>query len=291
MIASRLTLRTFADQFYFPQKDLKDSTLKTIRHSLNRWERLTDDPCIQDIDKATMVEYTLACADGAKATQNKHRMVVKRLLRWAMELEILDSVPKIKKIRLPRPQPTAPTLEELGKLYRQANVAIWPVVPNCSTAQWWRAWIVASYFSAARLGDMKHSLLWSNVEADWLTYTARKTGIFHHVPLHPVLSHHLERLRRRNVKDDRLFYVAPKMTVDHLIRRELFAMSDAAGIPKVTPKLFRNASITEWSIAHRDAGRLIHGCGLGDMRDHYAVQRRIIGAALKNFAVPKEFNR
>ena len=282
----KLTLREFARIYYFSEKQLANSTVKSFRHSLNRWERLTDDPPIEDIDNLVVISFTKACDDLRPASINQHRQNVKILLYWAVEMQILDTAPKIRKLKLPRPEPIAPEAEEISLLYDNVKVAIWPVIPNCSTAQWWRAWIVASYFTAARLGDVKNSLLWSNVERHWLTFTAQKTGIKHHIPLHPILSSHLKKLRGRSVREDRIFYISPKMAVDHLIRRELVRISQSAGIDVVTPKQFRNASVTEWSVAHRDAGRLIHGTGVGDMRDHYAVQRRIIGSALKSFIIP-----
>lgn len=47
----------------------------------------------------------------------------------------------------------------------------------------------------------------------------------------------------------------------------------------MTAKTLRQTCVNEWSKVSRDAGRIIHGCGLGDVRDHYVDAFSILADA------------
>lgn len=72
------------------------------------------------------------------------------------------------------------------------------------------------------------------------------------------------------------------------MRRELQRIAAAAGVSYVSPQQFRQFCVQQWSLANPDAGRIVHGVGLGIL-DHYISGRRIVEAAAESVEMPSEF--
>lgn len=78
------------------------------------------------------------------------------------------------------------------------------------------------------------------------------------------------------------------MPVAHMLHRAVVAHVDRAGVRYVPPHGFRRFSITQWSTASPDAGRIVHGEGLG-IRSHYVDPRRVLEDAAPRVRMPTAF--
>ena len=179
-----------------------------------------------------------------------------------------------------------PSIDVLSTAYQAADAAQWPNGPNMRTpslmrvdaADWWRAFLVFAFFTGLRLRDLR-TVTWS--EWDRGRWEASKTSKVHQFPECQIVDRHLQPLRVSG--SARIFDVSKSQ--ERLLRRELKRLScdriDGS-------QAIRRCSITSWSIASPDAGRLIHGVDLGVIR-HYLDVRRVLAAALPRLQWPAAF--
>jgi hypothetical protein len=162
-----------------------------------------------------------------------------------------------------------PSLDLISAVYEAAPSAEWP---NCvlsrtpalrvvSSAVWLRAFVVFAYYTAFRLRDLR-SVTWSGITTAEINWQSSKTGRLHRLPNCPVVERHLEPLRECG--STRLFPISSGQ--ERLLRRELSRLT--GDTRAFGPQPLRRAAITQWSIASPEAGRIVHGSGLG-MMAHY----------------------
>lgn len=288
MIASTLTLRTFAQRFYLPASPhLSQASRSNLRYALNRWEQATHNPAVPNITAADLDAVVMSCANRSPFTARAYLIWVRILLRRAKRVGIIETVPEFPRIRCRRRLKPTPTIEDLGRMYAEADCAglTWPRFED--PARFWRRWLVVGFFTGLRLADMIWHLRRESIRREAVVIAAQKTDKLLAVPLCPVLSRHL--LQENDGADGRLF---PVSNSPHLVRRELRKLSEAANTScKVTPHAIRRASITEWMAASESAGRIVHGCGIGGVLASYVQVLRPLQRARPRLAVPPEFER
>lgn len=194
-----------------------------------------------------------------------------------------------KRLSQPVPAPDVPTVEQVGAIYAHAHVAVWPCRSGngklsrpwwcrCTKEQWWQAWIVVASYWGLRHASMEQ-LTWEDIETG--KHRAPKTKKEHILIKPDFVSRHLENVRG-------IPFPFGQNRSRAQLRRELKRMSQAAGVRRVTPQQLREFSITQWSLASSDAGRIMHGEGLA-VRRHYVPYRTVLESAAPDVVMPEAF--
>lgn len=279
-----ITIRQAYEQFYEPTRpQLSLRTMERYRMEILRWERHTANPTIDQITTADFQRLRASClAAGLKpATIEAGIRTVLQVLRLCGPeqerregLGIIPRVPFVgRSLRQVAPLRPTPTVGELRLLWMTCSRLHWP--PACNTTTFWRAWIGLGFVAGLRLTDML-TLPRSAISGDTLAIIAKKTGIALVVPLPPWLMAVIAQLPTGG----KLF---PCRMLPCFIRRELRRLSTMCGLPMiVTPHSLRRASITAWTAINPDAGRIIHGEGLG-IRDRYVNRLDMLRKCLAEF--------
>lgn len=242
--------------------DLSPSTVKKIGYEVTRWEKLTLDPPIQVMQKDTFADFRAACLARGLASRSIESNIdtVRLLMRYAAV-----SVPPVgRRLKKPRPKPSPLSTDDLRALFVAADSAIWPN-HACHPRFWWRAFLALGYWTGLRLSDLCWKVSWDHfrIRDRCIMFPAGKTGHVHEYPIPDRLLPHLTRVSSSGI------VLRPPRSLK-CFRRELGHITAAAGLQRrVTAKTLRQTSVSEWSKVSRDAGRIVHGCGLGDVRDHY----------------------
>jgi hypothetical protein len=138
-------------------------------------------------------------------------------------------------------------------------------------------------WTGLRRGDVQR-LTWDAIGSDRITVTARKTGSTHEIPLSRTIERHLESIRGG---PDRIFDL-PKSNSFKRWRAEMHQIAEIPGIPPITWKQMRQFAITTWTTANPEAGRIVHGCGMGVL-DHYVDRFRVLEDAEPLVQLPAAF--
>lgn len=255
---------------------LSEPSRKRFRHNVNRWVRLGGPLYPGDITPAVVTQVRRAGLLAKLAAASIESTITDiRALCLAVGVELDTGKP----LRRTKPTPDVPTVEQVAAIYSAADAAQWPRVASsrggrrcdwlqCSGGDWWRAWIVVAAWWGFRLRDIGR-LTWEDVRSG--SRTANKTGKRHPLVALPLVGRHIERLGTTSGP------VFGRQSVAQL-RRELARIADSAGVAYVPPHCFRRYAVTQWSLVSPDAGRLIHGAGLGIL-DHYVSAGRILELA------------
>lgn len=294
MIApSPLTVRSLFRDLYEPKKRVAPKTKQKMRHEVARWERLTGDPPLSEIDGDLFDEVRGRGLSQGLAADTIETTIgsVLTVIRFGQKHGKVDSVPDAGE-RLSRTfrRKHVPTLADLEAAYLKADAAVWPKL-GIPTGDFWRAWLVCSYFTGLRLEDMMERLTWDLVTEDSIATTASKTSKLHVFPYPPVLARHLERLKaidRDQIVPARHHLIFPITKCPHLVRRELGRISEAAGLRiKIGPQALRRLAGTQWQRAKWGAGQTLLGHTLG-VSDRY-IAPLILQEAVRLLEVPSAF--
>jgi integrase len=290
-ITARDLLRTVAEHIYCPE--VAPTTRTKIRCELKRWEKLTANPPIDQICKVTLRGFRSGLLEAGYAPDTivTSLETVQTILREASdEWDLLDAVPRIGKGRISRkiPEPAGATVEQVGGAFGCADRATWPRL-SVSTGTFWRAWIALTAWTGLRLSDSLLKLEWKHVRRKdrCILFVAGKTRRHHkrHVfPLPDWLASLLEPMNACG--SERVFPVPDTMT---RFRDHLRGLCRDAGVDDFTPQNLRQFAVTQWTIADRTAGELVHGCGLPKVLTHYLGVLRILEAAEENVVMPEAF--
>lgn len=263
-----MQLRECIDLYIKDAADISPRTIQRIGYEVTRWERITLNPPIDKIGVETFSQFRADCiAKGLAARSIESNIdTVRLLMRAAVNAGRLTLVPVVgRRLRRPRPRPRPLTPDELRLLFVHADIATWPN-HTFAPMQWWRAFFVLTYWTGFRLEDACWKLDWRHIDLKFspaLRFEAGKTEHIHEIPLPEQMIPHLARVSTAGL------VLGPPRSMK-CFRRELNAITRAARIGRpVTAKHMRQTAVSQWSKASSDAGRVIHGCGLGDVRDHY----------------------
>lgn len=263
---------------YVSERELRPETEHKLRHRLNCWLRYGGKPQTP-LPVRSFVSFRAAAADAGLSRRTIEE-TVNDIARIAGTSETGHALRGWKA----SPCGRVPSVETISKAYENASATCWPVGPCCRTPElmvvdngtWWRAFLTFSFFTGLRLRDIR-TVTWADFDAQH--WQASKTSKIHQYPKCSIVSRHLQPLRESG--SDRIF--AFSKSQERLVRRELKRISDdqIGGSQEI-----RRSSITTWSIASPDAGRMIHGTDLGVMR-HYLDVRRVLESALPRLQWPE----
>lgn len=253
------------------------SSVQRMRHSLTRWAKFSPVP-YSSVTPQALTDFRRA---GLAAGLSPHSIE-----QTVTDVCLLTGHPPGRRLRRPPPSPDVPTVERVAAIYRAVGAAQWPQARRpqggtpcrwlkCSTAQWWRTWIVCACWFGFRLADLRR-LSTADMTAGQLR--AKKTGKGHPLVIPPFVARHW-----RLMKSDTMGPLSPKQ-----LRRELRRIAKSAGVRYVEPHGFRRFAVTQWSAVSVDAGKIVHGESLG-VRAHYIEPRRILEDAAPRVRMPACF--
>lgn len=133
------------------------------------------------------------------ATVNKELRYVRLVLNVAKEWKMIQEVPKIRFLKLPKLLPTFIPADHFAAVYTACGKSTMPGdVRNIAPAQWWRGLIVMGYMTGWRISQLL-SLKWADVDLSNGTAIARvvegnKGKREERIPLHPLVIDHLKPL-------------------------------------------------------------------------------------------------
>ncbi|WP_397569068.1 tyrosine-type recombinase/integrase [Schlesneria sp. T3-172] len=134
------------------------------------------------------------------ATINKELRYIRLVLNVAKEWKIIQTVPKIRFLKLPKRLPTFVPPEHFAAIYSACNVARRPYsIPNLEPAVWWRGLIVTAYMTGWRIGQLM-ALKWEDIDLEAGTAVTRaevrgnKGKREERIPLHPLVLSHISQL-------------------------------------------------------------------------------------------------
>lgn len=198
-----LTLRQAFDEFVAPDVNtLAPATIAGYDGALRRWEKITDNPPVGEIDNRAFARFRDALSEQglAPATVNSQLRYLRRILRRIGPPDsrnpagegVISRIPYARQLRVDRKLPRIASREELSRLYHAAASASWPE-RDVEPADWWRAFIVTAYNVGPRLSDIK-ALRSDHVsfEHGTIHFVARKTGKLQIIPANRVTLAHLK---------------------------------------------------------------------------------------------------
>ena len=173
-----------------------------------------------------------------------------------------------RKIRVPRPIPEMPGLDQIAAVYQKAP-------------DWLQQYLALSYWTCLRIADCLRYQRRLDGPVDVLRWTASKTGHSQTWPVPSWLQRHLRGKTRipRGKEDNHL---------KRVLRRELQVAAKSAGVPYFTPQQLRRKGLTEWARANAMAGAIDHGSGLGVL-DHYVDPLTVLESAAPRVRLPAGF--
>lgn len=144
--------------------------IQTTAHRFESWCGAVDITAISEREILTFL-INLGRYSGNAYTQAGYMRRLKSLLNFAYESGLVTHVPKIPRIKLPKPQPKAWSYDQFKRLYEVA--CTWPGFVYCWPARiWWPSLIAATYHTASRIGALLQ-VRWQDVNFDLRTITLR----------------------------------------------------------------------------------------------------------------------
>ena len=259
-------------------------TRQKWRHGLTRWERFGGLPSVEGVTVERLNAWRLAAAAAGLSARTIEDTISDVLTLCRRVGRVVDRGRSLRQARSVRP---VPTLDAIAKGYEAASTDQWPAAGNAHEARlaavdgatWWRAWLAVAMWTGLRLGDMLR-LEWSSVGDERIATTAGKTQTRHVYPMCEQVSRHLEPLRAVGLD---LVFPFPKWSAPR-VRRELARLD-----PTLGPQALRRCSITQWTLADPEAGRIVHGSGLTVVHRHYLDGERVLAKAGPAFEWPECF--
>lgn len=276
---------TDALAIYIATPGLSKSTRDTARRRLNAWVRVTGSGALPDAAAFVAYRSKALTAGLSPTTIEQTVQEIARLCRTA-GASAEAGKPLRRQFRC-RP---VPQLEAVAKLYSIADQCQFPAriieadgrrtTPTAELrADWLRGFLVLQVWTGFRIGDLLR-LTWDSVTADRIVWQASKTSKEHRLPMCGVVSEHLKKLEP---KRPTILSVGPGS--HHSLLDELARLSTIAGVETITPQALRRASVTTWATVSPEAGRIVHGTGLGVLRHYYDCEQ-ILRACSDRFPWP-----
>ncbi|MCA9036421.1 MAG: hypothetical protein KDA91_14900 [Planctomycetaceae bacterium] len=204
------------------------------------------------------------------------RKTVQHMSPWTIEKTITDVITVLSAngIQLSPGRRLRRNLADRNPVPIAAIDQVWP---HCDP--WLQQWIVLSYWTATRLADSIRLQLKLNGETT-LHLTANKTGHCHRWPVPMWLGPWLQPMA--------LPFWKSNDNAQDIVRTAITAACNAAGCERWQPKELRQRALTAWSQADGQAGRIVHGCGLGVLA-HYLDPAEVLAAHAHKVRLPSCF--
>lgn len=256
------------------------ATARRLRHDANRWVRHSEDPDLREISSQDLLGFRRSClAEGLSPVTIES--TISSLLCVCRQLGIF--LQPGSRLRRNPPQPFVPSQAAIGAIYAASGSARWPQRSWVSCADWWRALLVISFWTGFRRGDLSR-LAWQDIHTDRISLVAAKTGYCHQIPVCPVVQRHLALL----VDSPREIFDLPASSSFRAFGDQLERLCQTAAVPSLTLQGIRRAAISNWSATNAEAGRIVHGCGLGVL-GHYLDRYGILAEAAAAVRMPEQF--
>lgn len=236
------------------------SIAKTPLYSANRFARYVGDIETDQINREVIERFIAAAKSAGNVSAETIRGTVKDVATLCKAAGG-ESVKVVCQRKVPDPRPTP--LEDIA--------AIIPFL-----AEWSLQWLVLAYWTAMRLDNVIRVQRIIQ-PAKTLRFQATKTGWRHVWPMPDWI--------QKFMRPVKLPYGKCPDWSQVIVRGELERASKIAGVERVLPKGIRQRSLTEWTVADRAAGAIIHGNGLKIM-DHYVAHQEILENAMHRVRLP-----
>lgn len=273
-----MNLRTACQKYIDENRDYAENTIRRLRYSVNRWERGIGHVELS-ITEGDFLSFRKSMIDKGLSPQSIEQTVYDiKVLLESTGLKVSTGKP----LRRTAPSPIVPEVDAVGKAFQVVGIANWP--RTSWKDDWWKGFLGLGLWTAFRLKDLLR-IEWTDIQGQWLIRKPQKTkrhGLTQEIPLHPSVLGLLAKLPKDNAR------VLHASTSLKQLRRELERICVTAGVKYFTPHDIRRAGITMWSIAHPEAGRIIHGCGKKDVMQHYLSPRKILESAAPRVRLPQE---
>ncbi|TWT47070.1 Phage integrase family protein [Thalassoglobus neptunius] len=264
------SIRDVFEQRYEPIADVVKNTLKEYRTALSHWDRIVGAVPVADVDGETIRMFrTELVADGTvrRTTANKYLRHLRRLFGVACRAGLISAVPTLSDLTdswgfskaEPLPKRELLTVDDVTKLWRGCSSATYP---SCGgwmppTPLLWRVVLVLQWTYGQRTEDCLR-LRWDNVlwSDKRIRFRASKTGKLQGLPMTENVEAHLRSIYRQN--SDRVFVGFNRpggwSKKRQAWERGYYAtwrseIRDAAGLPDVDLKNFRQRVVTEYNAA------------------------------------------
>lgn len=263
--------------------DVSEHRRRTLTYSCHRFARLIDgDPCPEAFDRFRTA--------GRLASLSPR--TIESTISDLVYLQRRHGLPVLpgRRLRVPPPSPDVPTAEDVSQVYLAADAATWPGRRPYAAGDWWRALLVVAVWTGLRRGDLAR-LTWGDIGPETITVRAGKTGRLQRFPVTPLVNRHLARLRPDcdGLKPDCTVFGFPTSSSFRACYDQLARLSLYAGVrPPLTLQALRRLSIQSWSAANAEAGRIVHGCGLGILA-HYLDPLALLRAIGPRVKLPEAF--
>lgn len=273
-----------------PSSGIAQRTAQKLRHTITFW--------IKHGGSENPREISTAMCESVRAAASSEHLSATTIERSISDILTLCHyagchVEAGRRLRLRVKCKSVPLLESIGRLYDVAEQCNWPSrlrgadwrwmnLTSENRLNWLRGFIALGLWTGLRASDLL-KLEWSAIEDERIVIEASKTGKEHRFPLPSILKGLIEPLRALN----RATVLGVGEHTLHLIRDELTRLCGVAGIAQIGPQALRRASITTWATVSPEAGRIVHGTGLGVLA-HYYDGEQILRAAMDRFPWPSQ---
>lgn len=272
-----LTLRQALDEHYCKDRLIEVSTYKRCVSECNRWERFTDNPDCNDIDKETVTDFVQVLREeGYSAnTIGPNIKMIYYILSAAHSAGVISEMPVFDiQIRTEEPNPAPIPFEHLEAFLSHTDAAQWPL-----DREYWKRYIAFAYLTGLRRSDLR-KVEKKHCSPHKIEIKANKTKKTHAYPM----PFWLWRLIR-DEPEGRLFPVNPKQ-----IYQEMHRICNAAEVPYFTPKQLRILSVNEWENARECCGCVIQGAaikGWSKATGNYLTKYSLLCRGIDKLRVPR----
>jgi len=262
------------------------STARTMRHRVAAWERLAGS-C--ELPTTELIEVARESGLARGLSHTTIESTIKDVCRMAGAVG--HTVDRGRPLRQTVRCKPVPALEAVGKLYAVAEQCEWPSrlrrddwtwmsLSPADRCIWLRAYLVLAVWTGLRASDLLR-LDWTGITRDRIVWQASKTAKRHVFPVNGIIRYHIESLKAFN----RSTVLGIGVHTKHLVRKELSRLCEMANVPPLTPQSLRRSAVTTWATVAPEAGRIVHGTGLGVLA-HYYDGEQILRAAMDRFPWP-----
>jgi len=239
---------------------------RSYAYAANRFVKACGPVNVEDLTTDLLEQYRSWCV-----AKNLRPATIEGSIRELIALHFAATGVRLNpgsKLRVPRPQPHPPSLDAISAVYSESPA-------------WVRQYLAVGYWTCLRVADVLRLQASLSGPRDVLRWTASKTGHSQAWPVPAWLQRHLV-----------LSVVIPPGKPNHhlkrVLRRELRAAADRAGVDYFTAHQLRQRALTEWSRVNAMAGGIVHGSGLGVL-GHYVDPLSVLESAAPTVRLPAAF--
>jgi len=278
VLTKRSRVRELFEQHFLPHRieDPDSVNVDGYRRAIHYWERITEDPPLEDISSVTMSEFKAGLVKQEWRGKPLHvNTVVKYLshLQWILDqagpsgprqlrtaLGLLAYVPYTRPPKRVRQFKRMVPEVHIVKFFHACEHAVLPAVSGLTASALWRALLATIASTSLRIGQLVETPMSAvHFDEQLLVLPAgicRKSKTEEPHPLHPFAMRMLVAIRGDR---ERLFPFFPKPHSKTTIYHEAHRLQDLAGVPHFGFHGMRRSTLTALSAISPAAGQLAAG--------------------------------